>query len=255
MKKLIYILSLLVITTSFAQKKEAFKTGEHLKYKLSYSNFLTAGYATMDIKKAKHNKKEAYHIVGKGKTTGMINWFFKVRDNYETFIDKENLLPYKFIRQINEGGYTKDKVIEFNQADSTATVLNKETKKKKTFKTQKRVQDLLSALYYMRNEDISKFKIGDELSLPIFLDEEIMNMKLRFLGRETIKTKFGKIKTAKFMPLVASGRIFKEQESVTVWVSDDLNKIPLRIKASLAVGSLRADIYKYKNLKHPIAFK
>jgi hypothetical protein len=254
MKKIIYILSVFISISTFSQTP-AFKTGEHLKYRLSYSNFFTAGYATMDVKKAKHKGNPSFHVIGKGKTTGMINWFFKVRDNYETYFEKETLLPYRFIRQIDEGGYTKDKEILFNQETHQATVLNKENKKMKTFETEKGVQDLLSSLYYMRNQDISNFKIGDEISLPIFLDEEIMYMKLRFLGREKIDTKFGEIKAAKFMPLVASDRVFKDEESVIVWVSDDVNKIPLRIKASLAVGSLRADLHKYNGLANPIIFE
>lgn len=254
MKTIIYILSLLITPFVFSQKA-AFQYGEHLEYKLSYSNFLTAGYATMDISKAHHQGKDAFHVVGKGKTTGMINWFFKVKDNYETYMDKDSELPYRFIRQINEGGYTKDKEIKFNQSLQKATVYNKETHKSKVFSMEMQAQDLLSSLYYMRNRDISHFKKNDEITLPIFLDEEMMHMKLRFLGRETIDTKFGKIKTAKFMPLVESDRIFKEKESVTVWVSDDLNKIPVRIKASLAVGSLRADLYKYNGLLHTITFE
>ena len=255
MKKIIYLFTFLISISTFSQTP-AFKTGEHLKYRLSYSNFFTAGYATLDVKKAKnHKNNEAYHIIGKGKTTGMINWFFKVRDNYETFMDAETLLPFQFIRQIDEGGYTKDKKILFDQEENKATVFNKETNKMKTYTTVENVQDLLSSLYYMRNKDISNFQVGDEIGLPIFLDEEMMNMKLRFIGRETIKTKFGKIKAAKFMPLVASGRVFKEQESVIVWVSDDANKIPLLIKASLAVGSLRADLHRYNGLANTIDFE
>jgi len=254
MKKSIYILGFFFSLSMFSQTT-AFKTGEHLKYRLSYSSFFTAGYATMDIKKAKHKGKDSFHVIGKGKTTGMINWFFKVRDNYETYFEKETLLPYQFIRQIDEGGYTKDKKILFDQESYRATVLNKENKKIKTFSTEKEVQDLLSSLYYMRNKDISNFIIGDEISLPIFLDEEMMYMKLRFLGREKINTKFGEIKSAKFMPLVASDRIFKDEESVIIWVSDDDNKIPLRIKAFLAVGSLRADLHKYNGLANPMLFK
>jgi len=254
MKQYLYLLFFLfIVIHSFSQ--EAFKAEEHLKYKLSYSNFFTAGYATMDIKKEKHKNKDVFHVVGKGKTTGLINWFFKVVDNYETFIYKDTALPYRFIREINEGGYTKNKEIFFNQKDKKATVLNKKENTNKVYSLTKPVQDILSALYYMRNKDITTFKKGDEIIVPIFIDEEIMEMKLRFLGRETIDTKFGSIKTAKFMPLVASGRVFKEQESVTIWVSDDYNKIPLRIKASLAVGSLRADIYNFKNLQNPIVFK
>lgn len=255
MTKLVYILSIFITIYSFSQNKEAFITGEHLKYRMSYSNFLTAGYATMDVKKSKNKGEETYHVIGEGKTTGMMSWFFKVQDNYDTYIDKKTFLPYKFQRKIYEGGYTKDKEIKFNQVKGEAIVLDKEKNKTSTHKFEKNVQDILSALYYMRNKDITNFKKGDEISLPIFIDEKVMNMKLRFLGREIIKTKFGNIKAAKFMPLVASGRVFNEKESVTVWVSDDANKIPLRIKASLSVGSLRADLYKYKNLANKINFE
>lgn len=241
-------------TSSFSQKEEgtAFKVGEKLKYRLSYSNFLTAGFATMNIKKATNKGREAFHVVGKGKTTGMINWFFKVKDNYETYFYKDTFLPYRFIRQINEGGYTKDKEIFFDQENNEVIVIDNEKKNRKTFNTTGKVQDLLSSLYYMRNKDITGFKKGDEINLPIFLDQETMKMKLRFLGREIIKTKFGNIKAAKFRPLVEAGRVFKEKESVTVWVSDDENKIPLRIKASLSVGSLRADLHKYSGLTNDL---
>lgn len=251
MKKIIIILIIFISVNSFSQ---AFEEGEKLKFRLSYSKFLTAGYATMDVRKATKNGKTSFHVVGKGKTTGMISWFFKVKDRYETFIYKDNLLPYHFKRKIDEGGYTKDKEIFFDQENNSALVLNHKKNTSKTYTAPSNVQDLLSALYYMRNQDISDFTVGKEIELKLFFDEETISMKLRFLGREIIKTKFGKIKAAKFRPIVQAGRVFKEKESVTVWVSDDENKIPLRIKASLAVGSLRADLSTYKGLKNDIVF-
>jgi hypothetical protein len=254
MRKIVLLYITLITITVSAQ--DAFKQGEKLKYRLSYSKFLGAGNATMEIKKTTKNGTSALHVVGKGKTTGVISWFFKVRDTYETYFFKENnLAPYRFKRDINEGGYTKNKEIYFDQDEGSALVLNYKKDTRKTYATNGRVQDLLSSLYYMRNKDISDFTAGEEIVLDVFFDEEVMKMKLRFLGRETIKTKFGKIKAAKFMPLVQAGRVFKEKESVTVWVSDDENKIPLQIKASLAVGSLRADLSEYKGLKHIINFE
>lgn len=252
MKKLITILVLLFGFLGFSQN--AFDNGERLKFRLSYSSFLTAGYATLEVKSDFLKNKDVFHVVGKGKTTGMISWFFKVKDRYETYMYKENLLPYRFIRNIDEGGYTKDKEIYFDHEAKKALVINKKKKTQKTYNTKESVQDLLSSLYYLRNKDVSNLKIGDQLTLNMFFDEENVPMKLKFLGRESIKTKFGKINTLKFRPLVQSGRVFKEEESVTVWVSDDVNKIPLRIKASLAVGSLRADLHSYKGLANPINF-
>ena len=107
---------------------------------------------------------------------------------------------------------------------------------------------MLSSFYYLRNQDVDTLKKGDEISIDMFLDSQIYPFKLRFLGKEILKTKVGRIKTLKFRPLVQSGRIFKAQESVTLWITADKNKIPVKMKANLAVGSLRAELESYKGL-------
>jgi len=94
-------------------------------------------------------------------------------------------------------------------------------------------------------------KVGDEIAIDMFMDSQVYPFKLRFLGKEILKTKFGKIKTLIFRPMVQSGRIFKAQESVTLWITDDANKIPVKMKADLLVGSLRADLDKYQGLSNP----
>jgi len=252
MKKIILFILLFAMITANAQKEiNAFKKGEWLKFRISYSNFLNAGNATMEVKETKNNGNAVYHVVGKGKTTGVISWFFKVRDNYQSYFYKESLLPYKFIRKINEGGYTKNKEILFDQTSKKAIVKNYKHKTEKEYTINNNVQDMLSALYYLRNQDLGKMKAGDEIKLTMFFDQTNYKFRLRLLEREVIRTKFGKVATIKFRPIVQSGRIFKEDESLTVWVSDDENKIPLRIKASLAVGSLRVDLDAYKGLANP----
>ena len=107
---------------------------------------------------------------------------------------------------------------------------------------------MISAFYYLRTLNTDTIKAGDEIDLNMFFDSKTFAFKLRFLGKEIIKTKFGKIKTIKLRPVVQSGRVFKESESVTIWVTDDENKIPIRLKASLAVGSLRAELKAFKGL-------
>jgi hypothetical protein len=231
--------------------KFAFKDGEWLKYRMSYSNFLNAGYSTMSVSDAFNEGKEAFHIQGHGKSTGLVSVFFKVRDEYQTYMYKETLKPYKFIRNIDEGGYTKNKEILFNHNEKKAVVKNLKHNTIEDYPIPDEIQDLLSSMYYLRNQDLSKLKDGEEISIKMFFDQEINDFKLRMIGREIIKTKFGKFKTLMFRPLVQSGRVFKEQESVTVWISDDKNKVPLKIKASLAIGSLRADLDEFKGLAHP----
>jgi len=252
MKNILLIIGLVIgLQISFAQEKSAFQEGEWFKFEMSYSNFLKAGNATLEVKESNINGRPVYHVVGKGWTTGAIKWFFKVKDRYESFIDKETGMPYKFIRKIDEGGHTKDIEIAFDHEKQEAFVENKKRKTKKTVATEKDVQDMVSAFYYLRNNyETESIREGEIVTLNMFFDEENYNFKLKFLGRETIETEFGKVKTLKFRPYVMAGRVFKEQESLTLWVSADDNKIPLKIKADLAVGSLQANLEAFKGLKH-----
>ncbi len=252
MKKLLLILFAIgAFQTSFSQEP-SFGDGEWFQFKMSYSNFLKAGNATLTVTDTKLGDKDVYHVVGKGWTTGMIKWFFKVEDQYESYFDKSTLMPYKFIRNINEGGYTKNIEIDFDQANNKAYVNDKKHNEKSVIDTRPNIQDMVSTFYYLRdNLHTDGLKIGDEVRIDMFFDKENYGFKLKYLGEEVINTDFGKVESLKFRPYVMAGRVFKEEESLTLWVSKDKNKVPLRIKADLAVGSLRADLDAFKGLKHP----
>src|SRR5690606_34636231 len=141
----------------------------------------------------------------------------------------------------------------FDHSTRTAYVHDKKHGTKKTFTVEDNVQDMLSAFYFLRNKlDVTGLKTGDSLHLNMFFDNENYDFKLEFLGREVLNTKLGKMAALKFRPYVMAGRVFKEEESLTFWVSDDGNRMPLKIKADLAVGSLNADIHNFKGLKHPL---
>jgi hypothetical protein len=262
MKNLLLIISVMCcVQTSFAQKKSAFQDGEWFKFEMSYSGMLKAGNATLSVDETTLDGKPVFHVTGKGWTTGAIKWVFKVKDRYESYFDKQTGVPYKFIRKIDEGGHTKNIEIDFDHNKKEALVDNKKYKTQKTVATKANVQDMVSAFYYLRNNyETDNIKVGDVVELDIFFDEENFGFKLKYLGKETIEVELNgadvKVKTLKFRPYVMAGRVFKEEESLTLWVSADENKIPLKVKADLAVGSLRADLVEYKGLKHyfPIQF-
>lgn len=257
MKYLFTVIVLLIgFQSSDIKRESAFKDGEWFQFRMSYSGWFKAGEATLKVDEKELNGKTVYHVVGKGKTTGLANAFFKVRDRYESYFDKETGKPYKFIRKIDEGGHTKDIEIDFDHKTRKAQVFNKKHKKVTTIATEQDVQDMVSMYYYLRNSIAAEsLKKGDEIKTNMFFDEENYGFKLKYLGEETIKVDVNgsdvKVKTLKFRPYVMAGRVFKEEESLTLWVSADKNKIPLKIKADLAVGSLRADLVAFKGLKHP----
>ncbi len=287
-KQIFTIVLFLSVLLGFSQNKtQPFKEGEWLKFRLSYSNFLKAGEAELHLSlsysgflkageaelhlsKKKLNGKEVLFANGKGRTSTVVGWFFKIRDKYQSYFDVETGKPYFFVRDINEGGYNdvetgkpyffvrdineggykKKKNITFNYEKKQIEVKDFLKKKDFTFPIDD-VQDMISAFYFLRKYDTSKMKKGDEIDLKIFFDEEAFPFKLRFLGDDVVKTKFGKVKAQKFMPIVQSGRVFKEKESVTVWITSDANKIPIKISAKLLVGSLNAKLHDYKGLTNP----
>ncbi|NER14459.1 DUF3108 domain-containing protein [Leptobacterium flavescens] len=256
MKKILGILFLLLLSTGFSVQNnntnyKAFKSGEWFQFRIHYGIF-NASYATLEVKDEYMDGVPVHHVIGKGRTTGLARLFFKVDDTYETFIDKEDGRPYRFIRNINEGGHTKDVEINFDYENNTALYHDKKRDRKKIVAIHDEIHDMVSTFYYLRNEvNIDSLRINDEFTLDmLYDDDETFKFRLKYLGKETIRTKFGKVNCLKFRPYVQSGRVFKEKESLTIWVSNDQNKIPLRVKADLAVGSIKADLNAYKGLRH-----
>jgi hypothetical protein len=255
MKKLILLLVLFATVSFDSRKEDSYDVGEWFKFRIHYG-FVNAGYATLEVKDATINNKKAFHVIGKGYTTGMSRFFFKVDDLYESYIDKETGNPQQFVRKINEGGYIKNQEGFFNHSGNKVLVKDYKNNTEKATIIPKNTQDILSTFYYLRNHpNIDKLKVGESIAIDMFFDDETTKFKLKFIGRENLNTKFGDVKAMIFRPLVQSGRVFKEQESLTVWISDDDNKLPLRVKANLAVGSIKADIDSYRGLKNPFKTK
>lgn len=258
MKKTLFILLTMFCFGLYAQNgggyntvRPAFKPGEWLKFRIHYG-FLNASYATLHVKTDTIDNIPVYHVVGKGRTTGFASIFFKVDDTYESYFDKKDGKPYRFVRKINEGGYKKDIEINFDYTKDLAVLNDKKNKKKFNFAVQRGIQDLISGFYYLRNNYRSEeLVVGKSIELQMLYDDDgVFPFKLKFLGKEILKTKYGKVECLKFRPYVQSGRVFKEQESLSLWVSNDLNKIPIRIKADLAVGSIKADLEGYNGLRN-----
>lgn len=238
--------------TAQEPKESVFSENEFIKFKIKYLSFNTST-ATLQTKKEVLNGKPVYHVVGEGRSSRFLSFFFKIRDRYETYMDMETYMPYKFVRNIDEGGYKKDIIIDFDREKNKATVNNRKRKTIKSFDTSEDVHDMISSFYYLRNTiDVKNLKAGHEENLMMFFDEENFKFKMKYLGTETIRTKFGKINCLRFRPLVVADRVFEEEESLSVWISNDKNLIPVKISADLAVGSLTAVLSEYKGLKHPL---
>jgi hypothetical protein len=231
-------------------RNTAWQSGEKVTFHVYYTLagiYIYGGAANFSIRLSDYNNHPAYHIVGEGKTNSFFDGFFKVRDKYESFIDTASLQPYKFMRNIEEGSFKKNETVIFNQKNNTAT------SQAGVFNVPQCVQDVLSSIYYARNIDFNKYKPGDRIPFDMFIDDKVYHLYIRYLGKETIKTRYGKFKTIKFKPLLIQGTIFEGGEKMEVWVTDDYNKIPVRIESPITVGTVKVDMMGYGNLRYPLS--
>lgn len=230
-------------------RNNAFTPGEKITLKVYYSViglYVDAGTATFTTSLENYNGKPVYHSVGEGWSNSSYDWIFKVRDRYESYYDTATFKPYRFIRNIEEGNYKKHENATFNY-DNNTIVTNQ-----KVIASKECVQDVISAVFFARNIDFDKYKPNDKIYLTLYLDDELHEMYVRYMGKETIKTRYGKFKAIKFKPLLMKGTMFEGGEKMSVWVSDDGNRLPLRIESEIVVGSVKVDMMGYRNLRYPL---
>ena len=227
----------------------SFQEGEKLNFRVYYNMgalWVPAGDASFTTTASTVNGKKAYHVVGDGRTLKSYEWFYKVRDRYETFIDAETMLPLRFVRNVNENGFKIYNNVSFNQKVGKAVSTNG------MFDIPKCTQDVLSAIFYARNIDYSKHKVGDKIPFSMFLDDKVYNLYIRNLGKEKITTRYGTFNTIKISPLLIQGTLFKGGEKMAVWVTDDANHIPVRVDSPILVGSVKVDLTGYEKLRNPM---
>jgi hypothetical protein len=246
---LIFVLPLRAGDSFCGLRNNAFLDGERIDYDIFYSViglYVNAGSASFTTNVETLNNKPVYHVTGSGSSNTSYDWIFKVRDQYESYFDTATLQPYKFIRNVNEGGFKIYENVTFNQKTNTAIT------DKGVFKVPSCIQDVLSSIYYARNIDYNSYKPEEKIPFNMFLDNEVHQLYIKYMGKEKIKTRFGKFNAIKFKPLLVKGTIFEGGEGMTVWVSDDANHIPLRIESPIVVGSIKVDMMEYENIRYPL---
>jgi hypothetical protein len=256
MKKYYFLLIIILLSTHFdasaqtaAIQNFAFQPQEKISYNVYYNVigiYINAGSATFTTSHEKMQDADVFHVVGEGKTNPHYDWIFKVRDRYESYFSSTDLQPVKFVRNINEGKYKKHEEVTFNRETNTAITNNG------VYKVPENVQDVISIMYYARNINYEQYKKGDKIPFSMFLDDKVYNMYIHYIGKETIKTKYGKFNALKLKPLLLKGSIFEGGEKMTIWVTDDANHIPVRVESPIVVGSVKIDLMHYENLRYPI---
>ncbi len=252
---LIYLIHL----SSFAQstgQNAAFSYGEELQFEVSYG-WLVLADAKLQVARRAHDQenKPHYKIDVFGKTKGAATIFGRVNDNWGTYLDVESMLPTISYRHIEEGNYRKHERVLFDQKKGKARMElydrdNKILKQVKEYDLPGQVQDLVSGFYYLRSMDLKNLTPGESILIRGFFDKEFYNIKLIYEGTELLETELGLKDTYIFSPQLPKNKLFRGDFPVKVWVTKDQNKIPVKIKANMFLGSLNLDIKSAKGLRN-----
>ncbi len=235
----------------------SFGPGEHIEYRVHYGIINAAeAIVHVDNKIQKINNRPCYVVKVFGKTTGAFDLVSRVRDTWQSYIDTLAIVPHQFYTNKREGGYKNIERVIFDHENEIANRFDlDDNKEKNSYKVPKNIQDVVSGYYYLRTIDFKNMKIGNSIMVKAFFEGDIIDMRMKYAGKETIKTKFGSAKVFKINPILPNNTFFEDENSIRIWISDDENKIPIKIEVDLKIGAVSMDIKKFSGLKNPLNFK
>ena len=254
LKKTIF-LGLILTSSSFVLSdsyrylpQHAFKAGEYFEYKVKYG-FLSVGEATVYVSPQIYsvNNRPCYRVNIFGRTTGITD-LFHIRNTYRSYLDTLAILPHKFLMDLRENNYRKEQTVTFDHIANAA--VREQNNERQTFKLPDNVQDVVSSYFFLRTIDFTKIKIGETVSSNMFFDDEIYNMRVKYNGKGVIRTKYGKINVIKLNPVLPKNNMFEGEDAIRIWVSDDKNRVPIKIEVDFAVGSATMELKNYRNTKY-----
>jgi hypothetical protein len=269
MKKYLFLGMLAIVLCSFGpdevpdtqlpmQASPAYQRHERIEYRIHYG-FINAGSAVFQVHPDLYsvNGKVCYKTTVTGASSGSFDLVMVIRDTWGTYMDTATKIPQKCYRDIRENKYRIKEHVQYNYTAKTAELIkenNKGVKKTQTHVIPGPVHDIVSGGYFLRQLDYSKITPGTLINLDAFFEGKVYDFNIRFVGRETIDTKYGKIKAIKLQPVMPENELFDGGNSIRIWISDDANKLPLKIQADMFVGAVEVDLKEYSGLKHPIQF-
>lgn len=257
---ILIIISLISINTLKSQdysnesfryiENEAFGFGEKLDYEVGYK-FITAGTGSFYIKKEPLivNGRKAYDINFYVKSLESLRWIYEVKDWYKTALDVGGMFPWRFEQHIREGKYKRDFKAEFDQKKNIAKTTEGE------YKIPEYVNDIVSALYYVRTWDLKNMKKDSIAFLKNFYKDSTFSLGIKMLGTQTIEVEAGKFRCHVIEPLVQEGGLFKSDGNIVVWLTADDRKIPVKVATKIMIGYVGAELTSYSGVRGKIDAK
>ena len=229
--------------------KDAHRTGEKLIFNINYLA-ITAGEATMAVtEEFTYNNRLIQKILFEANSSRSYSWIYKVEDKYVSYLDKYGIYPWKFNKEINEGSFHTNEEVIFDHIKEEAREGEKITK------IPPYTHDIISAFYFVRNNDLSNMKPGEIIKLSNYSSGKIHPLDVRFKGWQQIKVPAGTFNCVVLEPLVKAGGLFKDEGTLVIWLTNDELKIPVKVETKVVIGSISVELKKIEGVNRPIPAK
>jgi hypothetical protein len=231
-------------------KNNAFTFGERFDYEVTYS-FITAGtgYFMILPQPVTRAGRDCYDIRFQVESLKSLEWIYKVKDSFRSVIDCKGIFPWEFEQHTREGKYEKDYSAYFDQVNNYAYVEDKK------FQTPQYIHDIVSAFYYVRTQNIGSMPKGSVFYLKNFFDDKTYELGVKIHGKQTVEVAAGKFKCIIVEPLVVEGGLFRSEGDIFIWLTDDENKMPVKVSTKIVIGYVSSELVKYSGLKNPVTSK
>jgi hypothetical protein len=244
--------------TPLISKNTSFSTGEQLEYRVNFG-FFTVGRAVTTVDRRVYNihSTPCFKIDAYGETSDWISWVARVKDTWGAYLDTTSLSTQVAYRKIREGNYRKDELTNFNHQKRKAEVklLNQETgmyESQDEYDIPRNAKDLVGGFMLLRQVDFSKVQKGDTITISGFFEDTSYNLNVMYKGKDIVHTKLGKIPCLKLVPIMPDNKLFDGENSITCWLSDDLNKIPVKIQAKMFIGHTGLELEGIRGLRNQL---
>ncbi len=249
--KILILFFLLACIISHAQdsSKTFFSNSRSITYSLHYG-FINAGTLECRSDTNMHLVEgyKCYKMDVLGQTSGAAASFAKIHDKWITYIDRKTGLPIKFIRELQENKYVKEELTEFDRQNNIALVSTKTNDDEYSVTSHvisSKAHDMVSAYLALNAAPLDTMKTNQTLQFDVFLEDSTYTFQIKFLGKESINTAYGKKDAYKLSPVMPENSVFSKEEDIVCWISADKDKIPLKVRAKIAIGSIEMELDRY----------
>jgi hypothetical protein len=238
-------------------KNTSFSRGEKMSFRLHYGIF-NAGRADFEVHPDlyKVNNRTCNKITVFGRSVGAFEMIVNIRDTWGSYMDTTSLISQRSYRDIKENNYVLKEYVNFFPLEGRAHVeRHRKGIHHNDYQIPNNIHDIISGFYFLRTINYNELKVGTIIKIDAFFENELYDFTIRYDGLDNVKTKFGKTKAIKLTPIMPENSLFEGKNSITCWLSNDENRMPLKVRAKMFVGSVDIDLESFSGLRNPSCFK